>query len=1384
MKGAIGGLPPAAEEESSPEDVSPEERAGPISRITFGWATYLLARGNRQVLEFEDLPPVREDVLTERVWRSWKREWERELQLRPERPSLYRSLWRVYRGTLAVTGMMQFSYWAVAVGNPLIMREILKFVVDPRAERWHGYALAAALFVAPLIGAFVNAHSLLLNFRSGMEMRSALSAEVYRKALVLDNGARQGATVGQITNLMATDCQRFAEVSLIIQMLWIAPLVIFVVLGLLIWVIGWQALVGVALMLVLFPINGFIAARTAKLRALQTKLSDERVAVMNEVVQGIRVIKFYAWEQFFLAKVDEVRGRECRLLLHQAYLRACIVFLMFVTPSLTALVTFATYSLTEGEMQPYKVFTALALFNVLRLPLTYFPVVLSMVAQLKVAVRRIVDFLLLPEMQAPPPPAAAAGDREPGAFIRGGTFQWDAAPPKKAEAPPRARKGRRPAARCRPAANSTGPRSRLIEGAQVEDEKAAERSTPQEAGREGGGGGGPGAGGVDFEARAGQLVAVVGPVGSGKSSLVSALLGDMRRLAGEAGVTGRIAYVAQQAWIINASLRENVLFGSPVDEERYRSVLAACALEQDIAALPAGDQTEIGEKGINLSGGQKQRVSLARAVYADADVYILDDPLSAVDAHVGRHLFERCVCGALAKKTRVLVTNQLHFVHAADRIYVLKAGRVAEAGTYDELMAGGQAFAELMAAYGHGKHQRGAADEGEGEGEGPEAAPGESAGTAGAEKAGEKGGGGGGEKGGAGGGAGTLVLAETKASGRVSVRVYAGYLSAAGGAASFLLLLLLYVLGQGTMAGNGAPRFIQPDPGERWYLALYAGWSGALALTVFARALAFAAVTVRAARNLYHAMALRVLRAPMSFFDTTPAGRILNRFSKDTDQVDQLLATSAEQFFNTLFGLLSIIGIVCGYLPWLLIAVAPLGALYFYVQRFYRRTSTELQRLESVSKSPVYTNFGETLTGVSTIRAYGVQERFTRVNDERTDKNNRAFYMMQVANRWLNLRLDAMSACILLIVAMLSVSGREAGINAGTAGLVLAYSLSITQVLSMTVRFSAELEGRMSGVERQLEYSGIPVEAAAVVKGRRPPAEWPVEGRVEVEGLVMRYREGLDPVLKGVSFAVRPGEKVGVVGRTGAGKSSLMLALLRLVEPAAGRVLIDGTDLASIGLADLRSRIAIIPQDPVLFGGSVRENLDPTGRAPDEELWRALELCQLRPLVQALPEGLDGSVAEGGGNLSVGQRQLVCVARAVLRRPRVLLLDEATANIDVETDAQIQRTIRRQFASCTVLTIAHRLNTVMDSDRILVLDKGVLAEFDTPAALLARPDSILAAMVEHTGPEAAAHLRRVANGEVAAFGGDSDGGAQPAPAPQATSLELELGAPAGSTEAP
>uniref|UniRef100_A0A8C1S9C6 ABC-type glutathione-S-conjugate transporter n=1 Tax=Cyprinus carpio TaxID=7962 RepID=A0A8C1S9C6_CYPCA len=852
----------------------------------------------------------------------------------------------------------------------------------------------------------------------------------------------------------------------------------------------------------------------------------------------------------------------------------------------------------------------------------------------------------------------------------------------------------------------------------------------------------------------GSLLAVVGHVGCGKTSLVSALLGEMEKQEGQISIRGSVAYVPQQAWIQNATLRDNILFGRPYVEQKYRCVLEACALTPDLEVLPGGDQTEIGEKGINLSGGQRQRVSLARALYSDADVYLLDDPLSAVDAHVAKHIFDKVIGpeGALKGKTRILVTHGISFLPQVDNILVMVDGRVSEMGSYQDLLKQNGAFAEFLRNYSLED-----IIEDDEEEEFPEDALSNhtdmvdnepvvnearrqfmrqmsimsndlenpkkmsrrrrcserkhpESPTEKKELKVDK-----------------LIQAETTETGRVKFKVYWEYAKAVG---PFLSLFICFLYGCQSASAIGANFWLSEWTNDAQHnrtqdqvsmrVGVYAALGISQGALILANCLLCRAYSMlKAAHQTHLHMLHAILRAPQAFFEATPSGRVLNRFSKDVDTIDSVIPENIDIWMRTFWYTVNVL-IVCSALtPMFLIVIVPLMLFYWWVQRFYVATSRQLKRLESVSRSPIYSHFSETITGTSVIRAYGRNAAFVLMSDMKVDENQKSYYPGIVSNRWLGVRIEFIGNCIVLFAALFAVIGKDK-LSPGLVGLSVSYALQVTMSLNWMVRMTSDLESNIVAVERVKEYSETQTEAPWIVKDKQPPPDWPPKGDVEFVDYSVRYREGLDLVLRNISLKVKGGEKIGIVGRTGAGKSSMTLCLFRLLEAADGEIVIDEVKISEIGLHDLRSKLTIIPQEPVLFSGTLRMNLDPFEKYSDEEVWKVLELSHLKKFVSNQTSKLELECSEGGENLSVGQRQLVCLARALLRKTRILVLDEATAAVDLETDDLIQSTIRTQFEDCTVFTIAHRLNTIMDYTRVLVLDKGQIAEFDTPTNLISQ----------------------------------------------------------------
>uniref|UniRef100_A0A336MEP5 ABC-type glutathione-S-conjugate transporter n=1 Tax=Culicoides sonorensis TaxID=179676 RepID=A0A336MEP5_CULSO len=1304
----------------------PEAKSSFLNRILFVWFDPMALKGYRKPLEKEDLWDMRyEDssqVVSPQFQKYWNQAVEKSIEKNNRVPksgqskekesielgesrqksdaSIVMPMIKAFGATFLMGSILKVFYDLLAFVSPQLLSLIIEFVASDE-PLWKGMIYAVSLFLVAavqtlILGQYFNRMTFV-----GLRIRTALIAAIYRKSLLISNVARKESTVGEIVNLMAVDAQRFMDLTMYINTLWSAPLQIGLALYFLWMILGPSVLAGLGVMIFLIPINGFIASKVKKLQIQQMKNKDERVKLMNEVLNGMKVLKLYAWEPSFEAQVLKIRDKEINVLKKAAYLNAGTSFIWSSAPFLVALVTFATFVLVDENnvLTASIAFTSLALFNILRFPLSMLPMLILSVVQTLVSVRRINKFMNAEELD---PNNVQNDESEPSALlIQNGTFRWD-------------------------------------------DEETTLKN-------------------IDMKVDVNQLVAVVGTVGSGKSSLLAALLGEMERISGRVNRKGSIAYVPQQAWIQNATLRDNILFASPYDKVRYEKIIDACALRPDLNMLPAGDQTEIGEKGINLSGGQKQRVSLARAVYQDADVYFLDDPLSAVDSHVGKHIFQEVIgpSGLLAKKTRVLVTHGITYLPQVDNIFVMKYGEITESGTYKELLAKKGEFSEFLL-----QHLQNASEEEEDledlkkqlesdindeelrakleraiskisrahsesvSEDGKRLSRQESrvsvengdvkkrvSLTKDEHKETPK------DK---------LIEEEKSKTGKVKWSVYKHYLKNIGWGLAITTLLCsitfqCFAIGSNIWLSKWSTD--ERANQTKWrniYLGGYGAFGAGQVIADFISSLTLALGCLFAAKEMHYLLVSNIMRFPMSRFDTTPLGRILNLCAKDIDVCDNVLPWIIRMVMVMFFGVVSTLTVICISTPIFMSVILPIGVIYFFVQRFYVATSRQLKRLESTSRAPIYSHFGETITGVSTIRAYNVQDRFIQQSEKRVDNNQICYFPSIISNRWLAIRLEMVGNLIIFFAALFSVLGRDDSdpIRAGLVGLSLSYALNITQILNWLVRMTSDLETNIVAVERIKEYGELPQEAPWTIQSYPVPPEWPEQGQVAFEDFQVRYREGLDLVLKGISFTIKGGEKVGIVGRTGAGKSSLTLSLFRIIEAAGGKIMIDGHEISKMGLHSLRSRLTIIPQDPVLFSGTLRRNLDPFEKSSDDELWRALENAHLKSFVKGLPAGLNHEISEGGENLSVGQRQLVCLARALLRKTKVLILDEATAAVDLETDDLIQRTIRTEFKECTILTIAHRLNTIMDSDRVIVLDHGEVKEFAPPQDLLKNKNSM------------------------------------------------------------
>ncbi|APA10145.1 hypothetical protein sscle_06g049150 [Sclerotinia sclerotiorum 1980 UF-70] len=1293
------------------EDECPVEYATVFSILTFGWMTPMMKQGYKKYLTEDDLWNLAKRDTTKACSETFEESWEYEIEHK-KNPSLWVAIFRSFSGPYFRGALFKTVSDSLAFIQPQLLKLLIKWVKSRSSDEpqpvIRGAAIALAMFSVS-VGQTMALHQYFQRaFETGMRIKTALTAAIYKKSLKLSNEGRASKSTGDIVNYMAVDTQRLQDLTQYGQQLWSAPYQILLCMISLYQLVGLSMLAGVAAMILMIPINGLIARLMKKLQQEQMKNKDSRTRLIAEIINNMKSIKLYAWSSAFMAKLNFVRNdQELKTLRKIGAAQSVANFTWSTTPFLVSCSTFAVFVLTnDSPLTTDIVFPTLTLLNLLTFPLAILPMVITSIIEASVAVKRLTSFFTAEELQ--PDAVILKGpiedDGEESLTIRDASFSWD---------------------------------------------RNSDRHVLQD---------------IHFSAHKGELTCIVGRVGAGKSSFLQALLGDLWKVKGQVVVHGKTAYVAQQPWVMNASVKENILFGHRFDPTFYDKTVKACALTDDFAQLPDGDETEVGERGISLSGGQKARLTLARAVYARADIYLLDDCLSAVDQHVGRHLIDNVFgsTGLLSGKTRVLATNSIPVLKEANLICLIRDNKIIERGTYDQAIARRGEIANLINT---SENKDVSTDS-----ETTEASdsstildyeqPGEEEAKDEAEEAQEhltqlqpiRPGGSGVKK--RKGSSNTLRRASTASfrgprgklrdeedplkskqgkehseQGKVKWDVYAEYAKTSNLAA--VLIYLAMLVGAQTAQISGSVWLkswaeandklgINRDVGK--YIGVYFAFGiGSAALVVIQTLILWIFCSIEASRKLHERMAFAIFRSPMSFFETTPAGRILNRFSSDVYRIDEVLARTFNMLFvNTARALFTLV-VISVSTPAFIALIIPLSGVYYWVQRYYLRTSRELKRLDSVSRSPIYAHFQESLGGIGTIRAYRQQQRFTQENEWRVDANLRAYFPSINSNRWLAVRLEFLGSLIILSAAGFAIVTVSAGgdLSSGLVGLAMSYALQITQSLNWIVRQTVEVETNIVSVERVLEYARLPSEAPEVIHRHRPPISWPASGGVNFNNYSTRYREGLDLVLKNINLDIKPHEKIGVVGRTGAGKSSLTLALFRIIEPSEGNISIDALNTSTIGLLDLRRRLAIIPQDAALFEGTVRDNLDPGHVHDDTELWSVLEHARLKDHVSTMNGGLEAKIQEGGSNLSQGQRQLVSLARALLTPSNILVLDEATAAVDVETDALLQTTLRSPlFAKRTIITIAHRINTILDSDRIVVLEQGQVKEFDSPKKLM------------------------------------------------------------------
>ncbi|KAG0361088.1 hypothetical protein BG005_009196 [Podila minutissima] len=1385
---------------------SPEPRSNFFARISFFWLVPLLWKGRSKSLRMDDIYNLHPKLLSYPLYLTTQAKMdadeaivaeaiktEREkgssssgagglsaLQQKRGKINLLSTLFHTVGYGFLTAIVPRLLYIVALYIRPVLFSGLISFVdsysatardkgVAPQ-EAWVGYGLLMAVMASGLLSAVFDAQFLNINYVSGLKARSVFVSLIYRKALKLSSTSKQEG-MGAIVNHMSTDVDKVVAFFTLVHYFWSAIIEVAVSIGLLYREVRYAMFAPIVIIAVTLGISSFCSSRFGRHQARMMAQSDIRMKLVNELVNYIKSIKLYVWEPYFVNKISEVRLKQVsELRKFYGWITVMSVFLNSIVPfSIFATLTVYTAIATAEEpLDIRRIFTTITLISMMDGPINMVSQSLSAIVSGKVAFGRLREFLNSEEVDD----ENMVKDEDPSASdfayeIKDGTFGWyspesiqislERQKQEEAEKAKAAAKDNKGEKKEELSKKSTGD---ATESDSAVNEKDGPSSSPESKG--------PVLHDIQLKVKRGSLTAVVGRVGSGKSSLVGALLGEMYRYSGTVKAHGSLAYVAQSAWILNDTVRNNILFGRPYDKERYLNTVRSCALIPDFQMLVNSDKTIIGEKGINLSGGQKQRISIARAVYADADVYIFDDPLSAVDAHVDHHIFEHAITSILAHKTRILITNGVNHLSAVDQIIVIKAGRISQNGAYTDLIQDhdGDLYRLIQESQVVGKKEEESVKEKEDE-DNTEGSGSEDNDTSSNSDLDTK------EK--------SLdtkekgdrpegpikrptfrrgksskirkddfeiddtneIDDEIQKQGRVGWPVYKFYLKYLGLINTVIFLLIAGVFLAVEMNaslwqqkwGEDNSRVNGSHHSNNYWILTYLAWvlSSAL-LMAFTIGFVMCFMARNASIKLHQLMLTPLARSPMSFFDITSSGKIVNRFAHDIQGVDFELPLAGLNGIFIMMAMTIIFAFCIAASYYFAIIMIPISYIYYLLGGFYLVSSRELKRLDSAARSPMYAHFGETLSGLVTIRAYNNGSRFNVQATTLLDRSQQTGYLANASARWLQLMMEMVSLVILLAVGLLAITQRGSTSGSAVFPIVLSKIGDLTIMMSRFLQMICNLENSIVSVERIREYSELTPEARDVIPDSKTDPAWPQQGQITFDNYSTRYREGLGLVLKNLSLTVQAGERVGVVGRTGAGKSSITMALFRIIEAAEGSISIDGIDISTLGLAELRSRLTIIPQDPFLFGGTIRANLDPFGAFSDTDLWAALESASLKSYVSSQDEGLSAPIDNGGENMSLGQRQLMSLARAMLHKStRVLCLDEATAAIDIETDNAIQRALRREFTSCTVLTIAHRINTIMDSDKILVLDQGRVAEFDSPKELLQRPGGIFYSLATKSG---------------------------------------------------
>uniref|UniRef100_A0A7N9AZA7 ATP-binding cassette, sub-family C (CFTR/MRP), member 8 n=1 Tax=Mastacembelus armatus TaxID=205130 RepID=A0A7N9AZA7_9TELE len=1206
-----------------------------------------------------------------------------------------------FAGPLCISGIVHH----ISKDNRTIqppMRLLGIYFISSREFLENAYVLAVLLFFALLLQRTFLQASYYVAIETGINLRGAIQTKIYNKIMRLctSNLSMGELTVAQICNLVAIDTNQLMWFFFLCPNLCAMPVQIVVGVIMLYYLLGISALIGATVIAVLAPVQYFVATKLSHTQKSTLEYSSERLKKTNELLRGIKLLKLYAWEHIFCDSVEETRCKELTSLQAFALYTSISIFMNAAIPIAAVLTTFVVHVhiSEDADLSPAVAFASLSLFHILVTPLFLLSSVVRSTVKALVSVQKLSEFFSSDEIGEEQEPRSLV-ESVPCFQITSGYFTWTDGPPTLSN--------------------------------------------------------------VDIKIPFGKLTMIVGQVGCGKSSLLLAALGEMQRVSGTVTwnrlvTNGRnepsaVAYASQKPWLLNATVVENITFEMPMIKPRYNAVIEACSLQPDIDILPQGDQTEIGERGIILSGGQKQRISVARALYQQTNVVFLDDPFSALDIHLSDHLMQDGILKLLReeKRTVVLVTHKLQYLPHADWIIAMKDGTIQTEGTLKDIQNSEPELFEHWKTLMHRQDQefeketvaesmtdlerknlrramysREAVRTEEDEEESVESDDDDSL---------------------------SQVMRQRAT---IPWRSCGTYLSSAG-VLMLTLLLLSQLLKHSLMVAidywlaHWTSRVITAkidasahnctavqDCGfsHSWYLLVFSVLCCLGIVLCLATSVAVEWTGLTVAKELHHDLLNKIILAPMRLFETTPLGSILNRFSTDTNTIDQHIPTTLECLSRSTLLCVSALGVISYVTPVFLITLLPLAVTCYFIQKYFRVASRDLQQLEDSTQLPLLSHFSETVEGLITIRALRYEPRFRQRLLQFTDANNIASLFLTAANRWLEVRMEYIGACVVLVAAVASITNSLYNqLSTGLVGLGLTYALMVSNYMNWMVRNLADMEVQLGSVKRingllktePENYEGLLSESVSQV-----PDGWPRQGEIKIQNLSVRYDTTLKPVLKNVNAHISPGQKVGICGRTGSGKSSFSLAFFRMVDMFEGRIVIDDIDIAKLPLQTLRSRLSIILQDPILFSGTIRFNLDPEMKATDEMLWEALEIAQLKPVVKSLPGGLDAMVTEGGENFSQGQRQLFCLARAFVRKSSILIMDEATASIDMATESILQKVVMTAFADRTVVTIAHRVHTILNADLVIVMKRGIILEYDRPQVLLDKEDSVFASFVQ------------------------------------------------------